>query len=646
MSSSTMTTEQYEVYRAVEDLVETVDRRDEVDHVLEEILAATEKRADADTAAAVVAAEDAASRSRRPVSELRRLFASPGSTGGSTKGRLMSTPASERLPVESGRGALRSTASMRRAGTASTALSAPGTSGTETGRSSIIGRMASAGKMTIGSISSNVKILGGTPGTGIGGKAGGSGGAAGRSAGPKRATPSPAADGRRSPRRSSDPTPKLKSGPGWGGPSRPGDASGDGLSEVTRRRLRGLGSSSGGSGSSSPRASAAGEAPGLKRVTSGDMGSTNRRPRIVRQRSRSLSTSPSATSRGGSAEGVESPPVSPRSAVSLSGGLPVPALRGRLRRPPSLSDMSAKGDGVGSAWGIAGGGRARSGSPRAATPSSPPSPGHGAGSRSPSPQRAGGIPRPRGRGAGAGGSGIASPRTRRPSVEGRQGRSSVTAVGSPEFSSSGDGGGQADGGNGASGGGTLSMSAIESAATLSIQQSKGETGGKEGNHSSNADFQRAGTGDARVAVAAGPSETPANINDNGDAEAGSPSATAKSSTGAGGDSGEGIAPGRRSSRASSFDSVGDVVIVGGVALGNHSAFPWENPVRGTSSESQPSTPTTSSRVCAASLKVAGYGYLRFSYRSPCAARTAEWARYPGVSMIVSTRRASRVSSKN
>lgn len=50
----------------------------------------------------------------------------------------------------------------------------------------------------------------------------------------------------------------------------------------------------------------------------------------------------------------------------------------------------------------------------------------------------------------------------------------------------------------------------------------------------------------------------------------------------------GASTSRRSSRANSFDSVGDVVVVGGVALGNHRGFPGED-----WSQSQPGTPSSS-----------------------------------------------------
>lgn len=73
--------EHYEVYRAVEDLVESVERRADVEDLLDELLAATEECILADAAAsasAAAAAEDLAEKSRRPVSELRMLFAKPG----------------------------------------------------------------------------------------------------------------------------------------------------------------------------------------------------------------------------------------------------------------------------------------------------------------------------------------------------------------------------------------------------------------------------------------------------------------------------------------------------------------------------------------------------------------------------------------
>ena len=569
------------MYRVVEDLVDAVERRGDVEALLEDLLAATEEciqadaAASASAAAAAAAADDLAAKSRRPVSELRMLFANPGG-GGAPASTPKSIP-TVATPRGVGSAAKRATQTGRAVPSADSTTSAS--------------RIARGGSR---------RAVGGGGGEGAGKPAGvgagvgagsGGGAAAGRLGVPKRSGLSSAAaaaaggEDRVSPRRSSDPTGRSKAIPGSsnagvrGGDSHPID----GLSAVTRRRLRGVGSSSG--GLVSPRA-AAGDTSGTKKnasiggghnsSNSRDMNSAARRARFARQRSRSLSTSPTPRGRGG---GGSSPSTSPRPAPSMVAAMS--KSRGRASRPPPLFDPS-RSDGVG-VWGAAARGRTPSGSPRAVAPSSPRS---SIGfSRSPSPHRAGGIPRPYGRGGGGGGGGsvtssasrVVSPRALRQSVDRAQNspalsvassESSVVGWEKRESSARGGGGGVGSvstggggSGSGARVGGTLSEPAIEAAA-LSFMLRNHDKGGSEG----------AKGGSIAEGISEGGKE------------------------GVGTVGVDGASPSRRSSRATSFDSVGDVVVVGGLALGNHRSLPGDALGNDDWLQSQPGTPTMS-QVC-------------------------------------------------
>eukprot|EP00903_Cladosiphon_okamuranus_P005970 g5894.t1 len=568
--------EHYEVFRAVEDLADTVDRRVEVETLLDDLVRETEERAAADAAAAAAAAEELAAQTRRPVSELRMLFAkntsetgTPGSTskpaaGGGSRSRSRMNPATAIRRVASAAGGL--IGSKSRVGT----TGATG-DGTPRGRVALVGSNRRSAVAAATSSSSG----GGRSASSSRRNSGSVDSVAGRS---KRASPSPApvGDGRRSPRRSSDPTGKLKAAaaPRAGEPD---TVPNDGLSEATRRRLRGMGSSG---GISPRRPSTAGEhattSGGGRQKTAGDGGSggsgggnddpaggsttaATRRARFARQRSRSLSSSPRSgdgeygnIDSGADAGAKSAASVSPRPFPAGGGAVP---RGGRRSRPPPLSGASRS-----SSWGIASfGGRSRSGSPRAASPSSADG---GGGSRSQSPVRASGIPRPRGR-IGSGEDGTApralSPRVRFPSAEHRRGSVSPSrgrgggeggaAASRGGGTAAGDGG---DDGDGAGVGATLSGTTIEAAAMSFVSTSElGMRGG--GGLTSKAEVGRDG-------------------GEGGGAGSGS----------------VGAGTSRPSSRGNSFDSVGDVVVVGGVALENHRGFPGED-----WSQSQPGTPSSS-----------------------------------------------------
>ncbi|CAM9521296.1 unnamed protein product, partial [Laminaria digitata] len=595
--------EHYEVYSAVEDLVESVERRGDVEDLLDELLAATEECILADAAAsasAAAAAEDLAAKSRRTVSELRMLFAKPGegaapSASGASGASKVGVPA----------GAAAAAAAATRAGGSAVAAAKraaqmgrtlPSADAIATASGSGSGTASRVARGGAGARRANVAARGG----GGEGGAGGGGGAAGRLAVPKRPGLSTAAaaagggDDRLSPRRSSDPTGRSKAGPGSSsGGFRGGDSNhpSDGLSAVTRRRLRGVASSN--SGFVNPRA--AGETAGTKKTPGGggggggggnsssssrDFSAPARRARFARQRSRSLSTSPTPRGRGG---GRSSPSTPPRPATSIGGAMA--RSRGRASHPPPLFDP-VRSDGVG-AWGAAARGRTPSGSPRAAAPSSPRS--SGGFSRSPSPHRARGIPRPYGRGGGGGGGGsggggsgvtatasrLVSPRTLRQTAIDRSQSSPAPSVASSESSimgregtssargGGGGGGGGSSGGGGVGVGATLSEPAIEAAA-LSFMLRAHDKGAGEG-------------GTKGVSIVEGMAGE--------DGGGGGGGATAGV---------DGASPSRRSSsRATSFDSVGDVVVVGGLALGNHSALPGDVLGNDDWLQSQPSTPTVS-----------------------------------------------------
>lgn len=565
----------------------------EVETLLDDLLGATEKRVAVDAAAAATAAaaaaaavaEEGASQTRRPVSELRMLFASnkPGTPVGTAAGAT-----SALRQVASAAGGLIS--GKKRAGTPTVSVSAAAAPD-----GSALSRAARVGSTRKAAAAAATAAL---PGGRLGRSAGGDGGP-GR---PKRASPSPTPtrDGRRSPRRSSDPTGKLTpagfraaAGPETGVPS-------DGLSEVTRRRLRRMG----GDGSGTPQLTTAGETTrgrkkgGATGPSSGSVGSdavgtttnASRRARFARQRSRSLSSPPrrGSDSEDGS-DGVSgtgetnSASTSPRPPPTTA----VPtARRGSRSRPPPISLSSRSGS-----WGIASGkGRSLSRSPRAASPSS--TDGGGGASRSPSPTRAGGIPRPPGGGGGGGGFDYSSPRAVSPraplpSGDPRQGFPSL-----PRSSSAGgrvstteggvDGVGDDDsaiGGTAAAGtgagtgrsGATLTGTAIEAAAMSFVTKEGGKKSGGGTEHlpvalpapgplDSNADQPNESDLPASKSVGKGVQGEKAGARGDADGGAG------KVGTGAS----------RPSSRGTSVDSVGDVVIVGGLALENHRGFPGED----------------------------------------------------------------------
>ena len=609
--SNTHPPEHYDIFRAVEDLADTVDRRVEVGTLLDDLLGDTEERVAAETAAAAAAAaEELAAQTRRPVSELRMIFAkntpgtgtttappaataaggSGGSGSGSGSGSSRMNPASAIRRVASAAGGL--IGSKTRAGTAGAA-----------GDGAALGRTARAGSARRSAAAAAAASSGGG-GSGSGsstisrrGSGSGDGGMAGRL---KRASPSPVGDRRRSPpRRSSDPTGKLKAAAAaTSRAGEPDSTPNDGLSEATRRRLRGMGSS----GGISPRPAAAGEhatvTGGAGKKTAGVGGSAggadpaggttaaDRRARFARQRSRSLSSSRRrGDGEGGNSDGGgggnSAVSVSPR--PTPAGAVPRGGSGGSRSRPPPLSGATRS-----SSWGIAsGGGRSRSGSPRAASPSS--TDGGGA-SRSQSPVRAGGIPRPRGRGGSGDGGGAPpralSPRVRFPSAELRQGFASPSRGRGERGAAGASRGGVAGDGDAGGAGVTLSGTAIEAAAKSFMSANESgkssgvgvDVGGPEqqvstappsvvsgtDSHTAAGGLKAGVGGDGAVVVVEGGADGPGSV---------------------------GAGTSRPSSRGNSFDSVGDVVVVGGVALGNHRGFPGED-----WSQSQPGTPKSSSQV--------------------------------------------------
>lgn len=560
--------EHHEVYRTVEDMVELIERRSEVEDLLEAMVRATEERVAADDAAeaAAIAANLASESPRpRPVSELRRLFAGAGAaprtasvTGaasvpstralpqaGASAGGVVGIATSRSTLLRSGYGSGSGPPSGtfgyfrgKRAG--STAASRSYGEGARSPRGTVR-RTAAGSTATVSSFGKSAASAAGkvanlatgqtaAGGSGVKGSIA-SGGSSGRVAAPKfsrRIGESPIREP--SPRRSSDPSAPR-------GRRVPGATAGSGYNQAPRQTTGTAGKAGGNIASSA---------------------NSGRNPRLVRQRSRSSSSSPS-TRRGN--DSLEE--------FSLAAALAAGTSRGRHPGPASLSGPSrdsppSVGGGAVGSLGIAAG-RARSGSPRAS-----PSPRSWAGiSRSPSPQRgAGGIPRPRGvHASGASASGTASAGSSaggsspRLGFAGRRGFSVPMSLSSADAAALSDWAQNEDSFRGGNAGGTLSGPAIEAAAVsyLFTKKSPNEEDG--------------------LPLAVGESAVVDVAADGGGCV-----------KDGGGDAGE--SAGTRPFRSGSFDSVGDVVIVGGLALESHRVFAGEA-IQGDDDwlASHPSTPT-------------------------------------------------------